>query len=58
MYCLCVILVLLLWGYGFVKMKRFKDLVYIGDLVNVVWIFVEKEVDEIVILDIDVFWEG
>lgn len=44
---------LLLRGNGLVKTKKFKDSVYIGDPVNAVRIFSEKEVDELVILDID-----
>lgn len=48
-----VIPCLLLRGNGLVKTKRFKDAVYIGDPVNAVRIFSEKEADEIVILDID-----
>ena len=44
---------LLLRGRGLVKTRRFKDPVYIGDPVNAVRIFSEKEVDELVLLDID-----
>lgn len=44
---------LLLRGNGLVKTKKFKDAVYIGDPVNAVRIFSEKEADEIAILDID-----
>ena len=44
---------LLLRGHGLVKTKKFKDPVYVGDPVNAVRIFSEKEADEIVILDID-----
>ena len=44
---------LLLRGNGLVKTKKFKDSVYVGDPVNAVRIFSEKEVDELVILDID-----
>jgi cyclase len=44
---------LLLRGNGLVKTRRFKDAVYLGDPVNAVRIFSEKEVDEIVVLDID-----
>jgi cyclase len=36
-----------------VKTKRFKDPVYLGDPVNAVRIFSDKEADEIVVLDID-----
>lgn len=48
-----VIPCLLLRGNGLVKTKRYKDAVYVGDPVNAVRIFSEKEADEIVILDID-----
>jgi cyclase len=44
---------LLLRGHGLVKTRRFKDAVYVGDPVNAVRIFSEKEVDELVLLDID-----
>lgn len=49
---------LLLRGNGLVKTKKFKESVYIGDPVNAVRIFSEKEVDELVILDIDASREG
>lgn len=49
---------LLLRGNGLVKTKKFKDSVYVGDPVNAVRIFSEKEVDELVILDIDATREG
>lgn len=58
MYRPRVIPVLLLRGMGLVKTKKFKDPVYIGDPVNSVRIFSEKEADEIVILDIDASREG
>lgn len=48
-----VIPCLLLRGNGLVKTKKYKDTVYIGDPVNAVRIFSDKEADEIVILDID-----
>jgi len=44
---------LLLRGNGLVKTKKFKEPVYVGDPVNAVRIFSEKEVDEIIILDIE-----
>lgn len=47
-----VIPCLLIRGNGLVKTKKFKDPVYIGDPVNAVRIFSDKEADEIVILDI------
>ncbi len=53
-----VIPCLLLSGNGLVKTKKFKDAVYLGDPVNAVRIFSEKEADEIVILDIDASREG
>lgn len=53
MYRARVIPCLLLSQGGLVKTKRFKDPVYVGDPVNVVRIFSEKEVDELVVLDID-----
>lgn len=49
---------LLLRGQGLVKTRKFKDPVYLGDPVNAVRIFNEKEVDELVILDIDASREG
>ncbi len=49
---------LLLRGNGLVKTKKFKDSVYVGDPINAVRIFSEKEVDELVILDIDATREG
>jgi cyclase len=48
-----VIPCLLLRGNGLVKTRKFKDAVYVGDPVNAVRIFSDKEADEIVILDID-----
>lgn len=53
-----IIPVLLLRGQGLVKTRKFKDPVYVGDPVNAVRIFSEKEADEIVILDIDATREG
>jgi cyclase len=44
---------LLLKNNGLVKTVRFKDSIYIGDPINTVRIFNEKEVDELVFLDID-----
>jgi imidazoleglycerol phosphate synthase cyclase subunit len=43
---------LLLLGERFVKTKRFSDPQYVGDPINVLSIFNDLEVDEIVILDI------
>jgi imidazole glycerol-phosphate synthase subunit HisF len=47
-----VIPVLLLQNKGLVKSIRFKDFNYIGDPINAVKIFNDKEVDEICLLDI------
>jgi len=43
---------LLLDNAGFYKTTRFKDPVYLGDPINILRIFNEKEVDEIAIFDI------
>lgn len=48
-----VIPVLLLHKGGLVKSVKFKNYKYVGDPINAVKIFNEKEVDEIIILDID-----
>lgn len=58
MYRPRVIPCLLLRGNGLVKTRRFRDPVYVGDPVNAVRIFSEKEADEIVVLDIDASREG
>lgn len=47
-----VLPVLLLDNGGLVKTRQFKDPVYLGDPINAVRIFNEKEVDELVLLDI------
>lgn len=47
-----IIPTLLLKGSGLVKTQQFKNPVYIGDPINAVRIFNEKEVDELVLLDI------
>jgi len=44
---------LLIHKEGLVKTKQFKDHKYVGDPLNAVRIFNEKEVDEILIIDID-----
>ena len=49
---------LLLRGTGLVKTRRFKDAVYVGDPRNAVKIFNEKEVDELILLDITATVEG
>jgi imidazole glycerol-phosphate synthase subunit HisF len=48
-----VIPVLLLKKSGLYKTNRFEKPVYIGDPINAVKIFNDKEVDELIILDID-----
>lgn len=53
-----VIPVLLLRGQGLVKTVKFKDPKYVGDPINAVRIFNEKEVDELVFLDITATPEG
>jgi cyclase len=58
MYRSRVIPCLLLRGNGLVKTKKFKDPVYIGDPVNAMRIFSDKEADEIVVLDIDATKNG
>ncbi len=47
-----VIPCLLLRGRGLVKTVRFRDAKYVGDPINSVKIFNEKEVDELILLDI------
>jgi imidazole glycerol-phosphate synthase subunit HisF len=49
---------LLLRNRGLIKTVRFKESTYIGDPINTVKIFNEKEVDEIFFLDIDATKEG
>jgi cyclase len=44
---------LLLRGNGLVKTQKFGDPKYVGDPINAVKIFNEKEVDELTLLDID-----
>jgi imidazole glycerol-phosphate synthase subunit HisF len=46
-----IIPVLLLKNSGLIKTTRFKHPVYVGDPINAVKIFNEKEVDELIILD-------
>lgn len=53
-----IIPVLLLHNGGLVKSKKFKNYTYVGDPINAVRIFNDKEVDEIVILDIDASKKG
>jgi cyclase len=47
-----VIPALLLKGQGLVKTVKFKDPRYLGDPINIVRIFNDKEVDELIFLDI------
>src|SRR5512140_253062 len=58
MYRPRVIPCLLLKGRGLVKTIKFKDPKYLGDPVNVVKIFNDKEVDELMFLDITATAEG
>jgi imidazole glycerol-phosphate synthase subunit HisF len=44
---------LLVHNRGLVKTVRFKDPKYVGDPINAVKIFNEKEVDELIVVDID-----
>ncbi len=53
-----VIPCLLLKGEGLVKTVRFKDPIYVGDPINAIRIFNDKEVDELVFLDIMASREG
>lgn len=43
---------------GLVKTRRFREPKYVGDPINAVRIFNEKEVDELMVLDIDATREG
>jgi cyclase len=53
-----VIPILLVSADGLVKTKRFEKPRYVGDPINIIRIFNEKEVDEIIVLDIDATREG
>jgi len=53
-----VIPVLLLKAGKVVKTTKFKNPVYVGDPINIVRIFCEKEVDELVFLDIEATPQG
>lgn len=44
---------LLVHNKGLVKTTEFKNPKYVGDPINAVKIFNEKEVDELIVLDID-----
>lgn len=53
-----IIPILLLRGNGLVKTTKFSDPKYVGDPINAVKIFNEKEVDELTLLDIDATASG
>jgi cyclase len=53
-----VIPVLLIHEGGLVKTQKFADPKYVGDPINAIRIFNEKEVDELLVLDIDASREG
>jgi len=53
-----VIPVLLIFKGGLVKTAQFKNPKYVGDPINAVKIFNDKEVDELVVIDIDATAEG
>ncbi|NQU32404.1 MAG: imidazole glycerol phosphate synthase subunit HisF [Bacteroidetes bacterium] len=53
-----IIPTLLIHKKGLVKTVKFKDAKYVGDPINAVKIFNEKEVDEIVVVDIDASING
>ena len=48
-----IIPTLLVHNKGLVKTEVFKQSKYVGDPINAVKIFNEKEVDELIVLDID-----
>jgi len=49
---------LLIRDKGLVKTKNFKSFKYIGDPINAIRIFNEKEADELIVLDIDATTKG
>jgi imidazole glycerol-phosphate synthase subunit HisF len=53
-----IIPVLLLTESGVVKTTRFKEARYVGDPLNALRVFNDKEVDEVVILDIEAWKHG
>ena len=53
-----IIPALLVQNKGLVKTVKFKDPKYVGDPINAVKIFNEKEVDEIIVVDIDASANG
>lgn len=53
-----IIPVLLVHNKGLVKTVKFKDAKYVGDPINAVKIFNEKEADELTVIDIDASVQG
>ena len=53
-----IIPVLLLQNSGLVKTVKFKNPKYVGDPINAIRIFNEKEVDELMVLDINASKKG
>lgn len=53
-----IIATLLLHKGGLYKTRKFKDHQYVGDPLNAVKIFNEKEIDELLVLDIDASSQG
>ena len=53
MLCPRIIPCLLIRNGGLVKTVQFDDPKYVGDPLNAVRIFNEKEVDELIVIDID-----
>lgn len=53
-----VIPCLLLYNEGLVKTNRFRDPKYVGDPINAIRIFNDKEVDELMVFDINATKEG
>lgn len=49
---------LLVQNKGLVKTVKFSDPKYVGDPINAVRIFNEKQVDELMVLDIDATVQG
>lgn len=58
MYRPRVIPCLLLKGQGLIKTRKFRNPTYLGDPVNIVRIFNDKEVDELILLDVGATVEG
>ena len=53
-----IIPILLVDGPALVKTREFKEWRYLGDVVNAIRIFNEKQVDEIILLDISATPQG